>query len=90
MLSEDEDDEKETLNLTFLNSKRKSRKSFNSEIDNSYIYLKNIKRNILSPSKKQIKNNFSITLLSISMDLNEDAENLFFKNIKSNNQIIKI
>ena len=88
MLSEDEDDEKETLNLTFLNSKRKSRKSFNSEIDNSYIYLKNIKRNILSPSKKQIKNNFSINLLSISMDLNEDAVNLFFKNIKSNNKNI--
>ena len=45
---------------------------------------------ILSPSKKQIKNNFSNNLLSISMDLNEDAENLFFKNIKSTNQVIKI
>ena len=86
MLSEDEGDEKGKLNLSFLNSKRKSRKSFNSGIDDSYIYEKSIKRNILSPSKKQIKNNFSNNLLSISMDLDEDAENLFFKNIKSNNK----
>ena len=86
MLSEDEGDEKGKLNLSFLNSKRKSRKSFNSGIDDSYIYEKSIKRNILSPSKKQIKNNFSNNLLSISMDLEEDAENLFFKNIKSNNK----
>ena len=86
MLSEDEGDEKGKLNLSFLNSKRKSRKSFNSGIDDSYIYERSIKRNILSPSKKQIKNNFSNNLLSISMDLDEDAENLFFKNIKSNNK----
>ena len=86
MLSEDEGDEKGKLNLSFLNSKRKSQKSFNSGIDDSYIYEKSIKRNILSPSKKQIKNNFSNNLLSISMDLDEDAENLFFKNIKSNNK----
>ena len=86
MFSEDEGDEKGKLNLSFLNSKRKSRKSFNSGIDDSYIYEKSIKRNILSPSKKQIKNNFSNNLLSISMDLDEDAENLFFKNIKSNNK----